>query len=142
MPAPKRYPDGLRERDVRMVFQVREKSEQQLRAVARVPDQLGVNRETLCNWIREAEIDTGRRAGTWTADPQRIAELERDLRELRRATVIIKAAPPLVQELASHPRPSNLVFEFLHPRPLHRGERRQESIPAVRERRRAETSAP
>ncbi len=92
MPAPKRYPDELRERAVRMVFQVREESGQQLGAVARVADQLGINRETLRNWVRQAEIDTGRRPGTSTVDAQRIAELEREVRELRRANEILKAA--------------------------------------------------
>jgi transposase len=92
MPAPKRYPDELRERAVRMVFQVRDGSGQQVGAVARVADQLGVNRETLRNWVRQAEIDTGRRPGTSTVDAQRIAELEREVRELRRANEILKAA--------------------------------------------------
>jgi transposase len=92
MPAPKRYPDELRERAVRMVFQVREESGQQLGAVARVADQLGVNRETLRNWVRQAEIDAGKRPGTSTVDAQRIAELEREVRELRRANEILKAA--------------------------------------------------
>jgi transposase len=92
MPAPKRYPDELRERAVRMVFQVREESGQQLGAVARVADQLGVNRETLRNWVRQAEIDTGSRPGTSSVDAQRIAELEREVRELRRANEILKAA--------------------------------------------------
>ena len=92
MSVPKRYPDELRERAVRMVFQVREESGQQVGAVARVADQLGVNRETLRNWVRQAEIDTGRRPGTSTVDAQRIAELEREVRELRRANEILKAA--------------------------------------------------
>jgi transposase len=92
MPAPKRYPDELRERAVRMVFQVREESGQPVGAVARVADQLGVNRETLRNWVRQAEIDAGSRPGTSTADAQRIAELERQVRELRRANEILKAA--------------------------------------------------
>jgi transposase len=92
MSAPKRYPDELRERAVRMVFQVREESGQQVGAVARVADQLGVNRETLRNWVRQAEVDTGRRPGTSTVDALRIAELEREVRELRRANEILKAA--------------------------------------------------
>jgi len=92
MPAPKKYPDELRERAVRMVFQIREESGQQTGAVARVAGQLGVNRETLRNWVRQAEIDGGKRPGTSTTDAQRIAELERENRELRRANEILKAA--------------------------------------------------
>jgi transposase len=92
MPAPKKYPDELRERAVRMVFEVRERSGQQQGAVARVADQLGVNRETLRNWVKQAEIDGGKRPGTSTVDAQRIVELEREVRELRRANDILKAA--------------------------------------------------
>src|SRR4051794_25104296 len=92
MPAPKKYPDEVRERAVRMVFQIREESGQQQGAIARVEDQLGVNRETLRNWVKQAEIDGGQRPGTSTADALRIAELERENRELRRANEILKAA--------------------------------------------------
>ena len=92
MPAPKKYPDEVRERAVRMVFEIREESGQPHGAVARVVDRLGVNRETLRNWVKQAEIDGGQRPGTSTVDAQRIAELERENRELRRANEILKAA--------------------------------------------------
>ena len=92
MPAPKKYPDEVRERAVRMVFEIREESGQQQGAVARVADKLGVNRETLRNWVKQVEIDGGQRPGTSTGDAQRIAELERENRELRRANEILKAA--------------------------------------------------
>jgi transposase len=92
MPAPKRYPDEVRERAVRMVFEIREQSGQQQGAIARVADRLGVNRETLRNWIKQAEVDAGKRPGASTVDAQRIAELERENRELRRANEILKAA--------------------------------------------------
>lgn len=92
MPAPKKYPDEVRERAVRMVFQIREESGQQHGAIARVADRLGVNRETLRNWVRQTEVDAGSRPGITTVDVQRIAELEREVRELRRANEILKAA--------------------------------------------------
>jgi transposase len=60
--------------------------------VAAVAAKLAVNRETLRNWVRRAEIDGGQRPGISTADAQRIAELERENRELRRANEILKAA--------------------------------------------------
>ena len=53
---------------------------------------MGVNRETLRNWVKQAEVDAGRRPGTSAVDSQRIAELEREVRELRRANEILKAA--------------------------------------------------
>ncbi|MFF7234704.1 transposase, partial [Streptomyces sioyaensis] len=55
-------------------------------------DQLGVNREAVRTWVRQAEIDGGKRPGTSTVETQRIAELERENRELRRANEILKAA--------------------------------------------------
>ena len=91
MPA-KRYSHEIRERAVRMVFQVRRESGQQHGAIAAVADKLGVNRETLRNWVRQAEVDDGQRPGTSTVDAQRVAELERENRELRRANEILKAA--------------------------------------------------
>ena len=92
MPAPRKYPDEVRERAVRMVFEIREESGQQQGAIARVADKLGVNRETLRNWIKQAEVDGGHRPGTSTVDSRRIVELERENRELRRANEILKAA--------------------------------------------------
>jgi len=60
--------------------------------VTRVARQLGVGAESLRGWLKQAEIDSGSRPGTSSADAQRIAELEREVRELRRANDILKAA--------------------------------------------------
>lgn len=92
MPAPRKYPDEVRERAIRMVFEIRQESGQQQGVIARVADKLGVNRETLRNWIKQAEIDGGHRPGTSTVDGKRIGELERENRELKRANEILKAA--------------------------------------------------
>jgi transposase len=61
-------------------------------ALARVAGQLGINPETLRNWVTEAEIDGGVRPGTTTGDAQRLIELERENRELRRANEILETA--------------------------------------------------
>jgi transposase len=92
MPAPKKYTDELRERAVRLVLEIRKSSGQKQGAIVRVADQLGVNRETLRNWVNQAEVDSGTRPGTSSADAQRIAELERENRELKRANEILRAA--------------------------------------------------
>ncbi|MGW4798854.1 transposase, partial [Nonomuraea sp. NPDC004297] len=92
MPAPRKYPQELRERAVRMVFEVREQSGNAPGAIARVAQQLGIHREALRGWVRQAEVDRGQRPGTSTADAQRIAELEREVRELRRTNEILKSA--------------------------------------------------
>jgi transposase len=92
MPAQRKYPDELRERAVKMVFEVWEREGKGRGEIARVAGQLGVHREALRTWIRQAEIDGGQRPGTTTTDRQRISELEREVRELRRANEILKAA--------------------------------------------------
>jgi len=61
-------------------------------ALARIGGQLGINPETLRNWVTQAEVDQGLRPGTTTDEAQRIAELEREVRELRRANAILKSA--------------------------------------------------
>ena len=104
MPALRKYPDELRQRAVRMVFEVREQTGQRPGAIARVGDQLGVNRETLRNWVRQAEVDAGQRPGVPTAEQRRIAELERENRELRRANEILKAASAYFAAELDRPR--------------------------------------
>jgi transposase len=79
-------------RAVRLVFGVRRSSGQKQGVIARVADQLGINRETLRGWVCQAEVDDGQRPGTSTGDAQRIAELEREVSDLRRANGILKAA--------------------------------------------------
>jgi transposase len=61
-------------------------------ALARIAGQLGINQETVRNWVTQAEIDGGVRPGTTTGDAQRLLELERENRELRRANEILKTA--------------------------------------------------
>ncbi len=92
VPANNRYPAELRERAVRMVFEVRKESGQRTSAIKAVANKLGVGAESLRTWVKQAEIDSGERPGTSTADAQRIAELEREVRELTRANEILKAA--------------------------------------------------
>ena len=92
MAAQRKYPDELRERAVKMVFEIRERDGKGHGEIARVADQLGVHREALRSWLQQAEIDGGTRPGTTTDDRKRIAELEKENRELRRANEILKAA--------------------------------------------------
>jgi transposase len=63
-----------------------------------------VHREALPNWVRQAEVDGGQRPGVPTADQQRIAELEREVRELRRANEILKAASAFFAAELDRPR--------------------------------------
>ena len=92
MPAQRKYPDELRERAVKVVLEIRDRDGKGRGEIARVARQLGIHPEALRTWIRQAEIDGGIRPGTTTDDSRRIAELEREVRELRRANEILKAA--------------------------------------------------
>lgn len=89
---PQKYPDELRERAVRMVQEIRRETGETHGVIARVAKDLGVGVESLRGWVKRAEIDSGNRPGTSTADGQRIAELVKENRELRRANDILKAA--------------------------------------------------
>jgi transposase len=92
MPAQRKYPEELRERAVKMVSEIRAREGKGRGEVARVARQLGVHRETLRLWVRQAEVDGGQRPGSSSEDARRIAELQREVRELRRANEILKAA--------------------------------------------------
>jgi transposase len=92
MAAPRKYPEEVRQRAVRMVQEWRRERHQMSGGVSEVARQLGVNKETLRNWVNEHDVDAGVRPGTTTADRERIAQLERENRELRRANEILKAA--------------------------------------------------
>jgi transposase len=92
MVAPRKYPDELRERATRMAVEARRDPAMRSGALARIGKQLGINPETLRNWVTQAEIDGGVRPGTTTSDAERIAALERENRELRRANAILKSA--------------------------------------------------
>src|SRR5690606_31329175 len=92
MAPPRKYSPELRERAVRMVFELREQTGVKTGTIARVADQLGVHREALRTWVRQVEVDGGQRPGTTTSDAQGMAERERENRELRRANEILQAA--------------------------------------------------
>ena len=89
---PQKYPDELRERAVRMVLEVQRETGEKHGAVTRIAKRLDVGAESLRNWVRQAEVDSGRLPWTSSVDAQRIAQLERENRELRRANDILKAA--------------------------------------------------
>ena len=87
-----RHPPELKERAVRMVQEAIKERGERYGVVTRVATQLGVGSETLRHWVKQAEIDNGQRPGITTKDQQRIVELERENRELRRANEILKTA--------------------------------------------------
>ena len=92
MAAPRKYPDELRERATRMAIDARKDPATRSGAISRIAEQLGMHPETLRNWVRQAEVDGGVRPGTTTDDATRLAVLEREVRELRRANEILKTS--------------------------------------------------
>jgi len=92
MAAPRKYPEDLQERAIRMAVEARRDPATRVGALWRIGDQLGINPETLRNWVTQAEVDAGERPGTSTSDAQRLAELELEVRELRRSNAILRSA--------------------------------------------------
>ena len=95
MSAPRKYPDELRDRATRLVEDLLSDPELELTVAAactRVGEQLGINRDTLRGWVKQAQIDAGTRPGVASNDRRRLVELERENRELRRANAILKTA--------------------------------------------------
>jgi transposase len=75
-----------------MVLETIEQTGERVGVITRIARQLGIGSESLRTWVRQAEVDAGRRPGITTAEQQRIAELEREIRELRRANEILRTA--------------------------------------------------
>ena len=92
MAAPRKYPEELRERAIRLAVDLRRDPATKSGALRRVGEQLGINPDTLRNWVQQAEVDEGHRPGVTTAEARRIAELEREVKELRRANEILRTA--------------------------------------------------
>src|SRR6478672_7348615 len=88
-----RYPVEVRERAVRMVFDHQHEYPSQWKAIESISTKLSINHETLRIWVRRAETDAGERPGLTTDERARMRELEREVKELRRANEILKAAP-------------------------------------------------
>ena len=92
MPAPRKYPDELRGRAIRLVLDVEEETGNVTAACRRIGEELGINKDTLRGWVKQAQIDSGKRPGTTTADAARIRQQERENAELRRANAILRTA--------------------------------------------------
>ena len=88
----RQYPAEVRERAVRMVFDHQHEYPSQWKAIESIASQLGLHHETLRLWVRRAETDAGERPGLTTDERERMKQLERENKELRRANEILKAA--------------------------------------------------
>jgi transposase len=87
-----KYSSEVRERAVRLVLEQAAEYESQWAAISSVAGKIGCTAETLRKWVRQAERDRGRRPGLTTEERQRLKELERENRELKRSNEILRKA--------------------------------------------------
>ena len=88
----KKFSREVRERAVRMVLEQRGEYPTLWAAVTSMAPKIGCVPQKLLSWVQRHEIDTGQRAGVTSAEAQRVKELERENKELRRANEILKLA--------------------------------------------------
>ena len=87
-----RYSPEVRERAVRLVVESAPSHGSEWAAIESVAAKMGCAAETLRHWVRQAQRDTGQRPGLTTAERERLKELERENRELKRANEILRKA--------------------------------------------------
>ncbi|WP_079050857.1 transposase [Streptomyces sp. NRRL F-5122] len=84
-----------------MVAEVRDDHPNETAALQAVTDKLGIgSRETLRNWVKQNEVDTGQRPGTTTEESVQLKALKKENAELKRANEILKAAASFFASMA------------------------------------------
>ena len=94
MTAPHKYSSDVRERTVRMVNEKLNENPGMATATAcrLISEHVGINKNTIRNWVKQNHVDTGKTPGVTTEEKQRVLELEKENRELRRANEILRKA--------------------------------------------------
>src|SRR5687768_13366816 len=87
-----RHSAEVRERAVRLVFEQQGSHPSQWAAITSIAAKMGCTPETLRSWVRRAERDAGQRPGLTTSERDRLKDLERENRELKRANEILRKA--------------------------------------------------
>jgi transposase len=91
-PGQKRYPPELKERATRMALDLRAEDPNDMNVISRVARQLGVGGESLRHWVRQAEVEAGKRPGLTLEEREELKRLRKENRELARANDILQAA--------------------------------------------------
>jgi transposase len=92
MARPSRYSPEVRERAIRMVLDHQGEHSSQWAAISSIAGKIGCTPETLRKWVRQAEIDHGKRGGLGSSERERLKDLERENRDLKRANEILRKA--------------------------------------------------
>jgi transposase len=103
---PKQYPTELRQRAVRLVVEQRDQYQSEYEAIRSIAAKLAISTpETLRKWVRQAEIDGGRRPGVTSEESAELRKLRAELKELRRANEILRAASAFFAAELDRPTP-------------------------------------
>ena len=88
----KKFSPEVRVRAVRMVLEHEKDHPSRWAAVVSIAAKIGCATQTLHEWVKKAEVDSGRRAGVPTDVAAQLKALERENRELRQANEILRKA--------------------------------------------------
>ena len=87
-----KFSPEVRERAVRMVLEQRGEYSSLWAAIESIAPKIGCVPQTLNEWVRKHEVETGMRDGVTSAERERVKALEREVKELRKANEILKLA--------------------------------------------------
>jgi len=102
-----KYSPEVRERAVRMVLDNSGQHESRWSAILSVSSKIGCAAQTLNEWVKKAEVDSGKRAGVTTEMSERLKALERENRELRQANEILRKASAYFAQAELDRRPKS-----------------------------------
>src|SRR5450631_52809 len=100
-----RYAPEVREWAVRLVFEHQGEHDSQWAAIGSIASKIGCTAETLRKWVRQTERDQGKRSGLSSSERDRLKDLERENRELKRANEILRKAAAFFAQAELDRRP-------------------------------------